>query len=58
MKSQKQWGKFGAMMHSGEMTKKEFHKRVHGVKYSKLPKYAGNRDAQRRAAKTKKKRKK
>jgi hypothetical protein len=42
------------MMHEGKMPKAEFHKRVHGVKYSKLPKSVGNHKAQKRAAKFRK----
>ena len=54
VKSRRQWAKFGAMMNEGEITRREFHKRVHGVKYSKLPDHTKKHKAMRRAAKLKK----
>lgn len=53
VKSQKQWGKLGALMREGRITHGEFDKRVHGVDYSKLPDHVKKHKAQSRAAKLK-----
>lgn len=37
VKFKRQWRKFGAMKNRGEMSAGEFHRRVSGVDYSKLP---------------------
>ncbi len=48
--SKAQWRKFGQLLDSGEITRTEFDKRVHGVNYKKLPGRIGMAKKKRKGA--------
>jgi len=54
-KSKSQWAKLAILRRKGKLSKAKFDEFTHGVDWHKLPQHVKSRKAQRRAAKTKKK---